>query len=178
MTPKDTVRTLLDALQAADFKTARSLLSSDFHFSGFVRDPLGAGPWIGLSANLKSAFPDLDYHFGIQQAEGSVVHISARLTGTHSGTLNLTALNMGMLPATGTHFSMTHEQGELTVRDQQVAAWNMLPREGAGLMTILAQLTRHVPSSRPPAAFSASPWDEARNDFLAHAQPGQDVYYD
>src|SRR5664279_3537444 len=89
MNPQDTVRTLMDAVQAGDFKTARSLLSSDFHYSGPVPERLGAGPWIGLCANLKTAFPNLDYHFGIKDAVGSVVNISTRLTGTHTGNLNL-----------------------------------------------------------------------------------------
>src|SRR5664279_1190542 len=89
MTPQETVRTLMDALQTGNFKKARSLLSSDFHFSGAVPEPLGAGPWIGLSANLKTAFPNLDYHFGIKESVGSVVKISARLTGRHTGNLNL-----------------------------------------------------------------------------------------
>ena len=156
MHPKETVRTLMDALQAGDFKTARALLSSDFHFSGPVPDPIGAGPWIGLCANLKTAFPNLDYHFGIQEVVGDVVHVSARLTGTHTGALNLTALNMGLLPATGNRFSMTHEAGEVTVRDQRVAAWTMRSREGAGLMTLLAQISRALPSDRRPAAILLS----------------------
>ena len=76
MNPQETVRTLMDALQTGDFKTARSLLSSDFHFSGPVPEPLGGGPWIGLSANLKTAFPNLNYHFGIKSEVGGVVKIS------------------------------------------------------------------------------------------------------
>ena len=76
MNPRETVRTLMNALQTGDFKTARSLLSSDFHFSGSVPEPLGGGPWIGLGANLKTAFPNLDYHFGIKGTVGSVVKIS------------------------------------------------------------------------------------------------------
>ena len=77
MNPEETVRTLMDALQTGDFKTARSLLSSDFHFSGTVPQPLGGGPWIGLSANLKTAFPNLNYHFGIKGEVGGVVKISS-----------------------------------------------------------------------------------------------------
>ena len=146
MNPQETVRTLMDALQTGDFKTARSLLSSDFHFSGTVPQPLGGGPWIGLSANLKTAFPNLNYHFGIKSEVGGVVKISTRLTGTHTGNLNLTAMDLGMRPATGKRFSMAHEEGEVTVCDQKVSAWKTRTCNGAGMMTILAQVTSKKPS--------------------------------
>jgi hypothetical protein len=164
MNPQETVRTLMDAVQAGDFRTARALLSSDFHFSGSVPEPLGAGPWIGLSANLKTAFPNLDYHFGVKGAAGGVVKISARLTGRHTGNLNLMALDMGMMAATGKAFSMAYEEGEVTVRDQQVTQWTVQPCEGAGLMTILSQLVSQVPSNtgRRQSALSVSRWDDAR----------------
>jgi hypothetical protein len=154
MNPKETVRTLMNALQRGNFKMARSLLSRDFHFIGSVPEPLGAGPWIGLSANLKTAFPNLNYHFGIKGAAGRVVKISARLTGTHTGTLNLTAMDIRMLPATGKSFSMDYEEGQVTVRDQKVMAWTAQPCQGAGLMTLLAQFTSEVPTNQgiPEAA--------------------------
>ena len=164
MNPQETVKTLMDAVQAGDFKTARTLLANDFHFSGSVPEPLGAGPWIGLSANLKTAFPNLDYHFGIKGTAGDVVKISAQLTGRHTGNLNLTALDMGMMAATGKAFSMAYEEGEVTVRDQQVTAWKVQPCEEAGLLTILSQLVSQVSFNlgRKQAAFSVSRWDEAR----------------
>jgi hypothetical protein len=151
MNPKETVRTLMNAVQRGDFKTARSLLSRDFHFSGSIPEPLGAGPWIGLSANLKTAFPNLNYHFGIKGAVGDVVKISARLTGTHTGNLNLTAMDIGIMPASGRPFSMEYEEGEVTVRDQKVAAWTAQTCEGAGLMSLLAQLTGVVSTNEAPA---------------------------
>ena len=108
---EETVRTLMDALQTGDFKTARSLLSSDFHFSGTVPEPLGGGPWIGLSANLKTAFPNLNYHFGIKSEVGGVVKISTPLTGTHTGNLNLTAMDLGMRPPRANAFPWPMKKG-------------------------------------------------------------------
>ena len=51
-----------------------------------------------------------------------------------------------MRPATGEPFSMAYEEGEVTVRDQKVTAWKTKSREGAGLMTLLAQLTSNMPA--------------------------------
>ena len=180
MNPQETVKTLMNAIQAGDFKTARSLLSTDFHFSGSVPEPLGAGPWIGLSANLKTAFPNLNYHFGIQEVIESVVKISTRLTGTHTGALNLTALQMGRMPATGKRFSMAYQEAEVTVCDQQVSAWKVQANDDAGLMTLLAQLANDdVPSSstRPQkrllSVFSTSPWDDALKALSTNQRKGQ-----
>jgi hypothetical protein len=178
MTPQETVTTLMNAIQAGDFKSARSLLSTDFHFSGSVPDPLGAGPWIGLSANLRTAFPNLNYHFGIQEVVDCVVKISTRLTGTHTGTLDLTALQMGMIPASGKRFSMAYQEAEVTVRDQQVSAWKVQASNDAGLMTLLAQLTSEGasnsmrPQKRLLSVVSTSRWDDALKALLANAQKG------
>ena len=109
----------------------------------------------------------------------SVVKISTRLTGTHTGTLDLTALQMGMIPASGRRFSMAYQEAEVTVCDQHVSAWQVQARNDAGLMTLLAQLTTGVPSSsmRPQkrllSVFSTSRWDDAVKTFIANTQKGQ-----
>ncbi|MEO8392245.1 MAG: nuclear transport factor 2 family protein [Chloroflexota bacterium] len=182
MTPQATVRTFMDALQAGDFKTARSLLSGDFHFSGAVPEPLGAGPFIGLCANLKTAFPNLDYHFGIKRVVGNVVQISARLTGTHTRPLNLTTMGIGLMPATGQPFSMADEAGEVTIRDDKIAMWKVQTCDGAGLMTLLAQLTGEESASqrygggRRPPVFSVSRWDDALKASLVKPPPSWAIH--
>lgn len=140
MDQKETVRTLMSAVQAGDFAVAASLLSDDFRFSGSVPGTLTGAQWIGMSERLKAAFPDLDYHFAVDHTERSVVGVTARMTGTHTGILDLTALGLGASPATGKAFSMGLEYGDVTVRDDKVVCWAVQPATGAGLMHILAQL--------------------------------------
>ena len=146
MDTKETVQSLIDAIQMGDFKRAKSLLSNDFKFSGPVPEPISADAWMGMSASLKAAFPDLDYQFNIEGVNGDTVNISADLRGTHKGDLDLTAMDMGVIPATGKSFKAAHEHGKVIVRDGKVAAWAMERTEGAGLMAILAQLGVKVPS--------------------------------
>jgi len=146
MDPRSTVQSLMDAVQMGNFESAKSLLSSDFKFSGPVPEPISGAEWMGMSANLKAAFPDLDYQFKIESVDGDVAHISAELKGTHKGDLDLTAMNMGVIPATGKSFKAAHEHGKATLRDGKIAAWAMEPTEGAGLMAILAQLGIKVPA--------------------------------
>jgi hypothetical protein len=137
---KATVQSLMDAIQMGDFESAKSYLSDDFKFSGAVPEPISGEEWIGMSANLKAAFPDLDYQFDIDGVNGDTVNISAQLRGTHKGDLDLTSMDMGLISATGKSFKAAREKGKATVRDEKVASLALEPTEGAGLMAILSQL--------------------------------------
>jgi SnoaL-like polyketide cyclase len=145
MNARETVKTLQSALQSGDFKKAKTFLSDDFQFSGPIPEPVNGEQWMGISTNLKVAFPNLDYHFGIESAEGNVVHISAQLSGKHTGNLDLTAMGMGVIPATGKSFSAKREQADVTLRGDKVASWAVQPTEGAGLVAVLSQLGIQVP---------------------------------
>jgi len=146
MNPKETTQALFNAIQAADFEKAKSLLTDDFMFSGPVPEPVNGPAWIGMSANLKAAFPDLDYQFKVEGANGNVVNITAQLKGTHEGNLDLTSMGMGVIPATNKSFVATREKGKITVQGDKVKALANEPTEGAGLMAILGQLGVKVPT--------------------------------
>ena len=100
MNKRETVQALMDALQEGDFENVRSMLADDFQFSGLISEPINKEVWLEMSANLKTAFPDLDYHFKVIGADGDVVRSTAQLSGTHSGSFDLTSMNLGMIPAT------------------------------------------------------------------------------
>lgn len=146
MDPKATVQTLMDAVQKGDFAKAQDTLTNDFQLSGPVPEPIGAPAWMGLSKSLKAAFPNLDYQFKVESVDGNMVHFTAELKGTHSGDLNLTAMGMGVIPATNKSFAATLEHGEASVQDGKVKTWHMNPTEGAGLMAILGQLGVELPA--------------------------------
>ena len=146
MDTKATVQALMDAVQKGDFESAKSYLSNDFKFSGAVPEPISGEAWIGMSANLKSAFPDLNYHFNIESVNGDTAQISAELSGAHKGDLDLTAMDMGVIPATGRSFKAAREKGKAMVRDGKVTSFALEPTEGAGLMAILGQLGIKTPA--------------------------------
>jgi len=141
-----TVQTLMDAIQKAEWEKAKSLLTADFQFSGPVPQPIDGEAWLEMSKTLKRAFPNLDYHFRVESAEGDIVKISAELKGTHSADLDLTAMQMGVIPATNRPFAAAREHGKATVKGDKVTAWANEPTPGAGLIAILEQLGVKVPS--------------------------------
>jgi predicted ester cyclase len=140
MNKRETVQALMDAVQKGDFESAKSMLSDDFQFSGPVPEPIDKEAWLGMSASLKTAFPDLDYHFKVIGAQGDVVRSTTQLSGTHSGSFDLTNMNMGVIPATDKAFSAKREKTKVTVKEDKITLWAVEPTEGAGLMAILEQL--------------------------------------
>jgi|SRR5215216_2093178 len=146
MNKRETVQALLDAVQRDDFELVKSMLADDFQFSGPVPEPIDKETWLGMSASLKTAFPDLDYHFRVIGTEGDVVKTTSQLSGTHSGSFDLTGMNMGLIPATNKIFVATLEKAKITVKENKITAWVVEPTQGAGVMAILKQLEVEMPT--------------------------------
>ena len=140
MNKRETVQVLVDSIQRGDFEVAKSMLADDFQCSGVISEPINRDTWLGMSASLRTAFPNLDYHFRVIGAEGDIVRTTMQLSGTHSGSFDLTNMNMGMIPATDKTFVAKREKTKVTVKENKVIAWVVEPTEGAGLVAILSQL--------------------------------------
>ena len=140
MNKREIVQTLMDSVQKGNFESARAMLAEDFQFSGSVPEPINAEAWLGMSANMKTAFPDLNYHFKVIGTDGDVVRSTAQLSGTHSGSFDLTNMKLGVIPATNKAFSAKMAKTKITVMDGKITSWAVEPTEGAGIKAILGQL--------------------------------------
>jgi predicted ester cyclase len=140
MTQRETVQKLFDSVQKGDFVNAKTLLADNFQFSGPIPEPINREAWLGMSASLKTAFPDLDYHFKVIGADDDVVKTTSQLSGTHRGSFDLTNMKMGVIPPTNKTFSAKLEPTKITVKDNKITSWAVEPTEGAGLKAILGQL--------------------------------------
>ena len=146
MNKREIVQTLLDSIQKGDFEKAKSLLTDDFQFSGPIPQPINREAWLGMSASLKTAFPDLDYHFNVIGADDDVVRTTSQLSGTHRGSFDLTNMQMGVIPATNKAFSAKLEKTKITVKENKITSWAVEPTQGAGLKAILDQLGVKLPT--------------------------------
>lgn len=63
-----------------------------------------------------------------------------QLSGTHTGDFDLSAMGMGVIPATGESFSNAEEVFEFTIAGGSIVSMHTEPVEGAGLPAILAQI--------------------------------------
>jgi len=140
MNQRETVQKLFDSVQKGDFVNAKTLLADDFQFSGPIPEPINREAWLGMSASLKAAFPDLDYHFKVVGADDDVVKTTSQLSGTHRGSFDLTNMKMGVIPPTNKTFSAKLEPTKITVKENKITAWVVEETEGAGLKAILGQI--------------------------------------
>lgn len=141
MDPKATVQALMYAIQKGDFEKAKSHITDDFQFNGYGPKSINAETWLGLSMRLKKAFPDIEYHFRVESVQsGGIVKISSELKGTHQEELDLTGLNMGLIPATNRSFVAGREHSKLTLHGDKIFSWAVEPGKNTGLMVILNQL--------------------------------------
>ncbi len=140
MGPKATVQALMDSIQTGDFARAKTFLSKDFQFSGSVSEPVSGDIWLAMSRRMKEVFPNLDYHFHLENIYANTARISTQLRGTQVGALDLTGRNMGKRRGNRRSFVSAREDGKVTVEGDQVTSWIVQPAEGAGMKAILGQL--------------------------------------
>ena len=146
MDAKGTVRALMDAIQQGDFEKAKTFLSKDFQFSGSAPQPVDGDAWLATSRSMKKAFPNLDYHFHLENMYANTARISMQLRGTQTGTLDLTGRNMGKRRGSKRSFVSAREDGKVTVEADQVISWVVQPAAGAGMKAILEQLGIESPT--------------------------------
>jgi ketosteroid isomerase-like protein len=145
MTPEETVQAYLDAFSAGDLETAASYYADDFQFVGPTPEPIGPDAYLGISRIMQAAFPDIDYGAQVVGSDGEVVFAEFTLSGTHEGDLDLTPVGMGVIPATGIHFSNPTEYFDITVRDGLITSMHTEPSPDSGLPGILSQLGVKMP---------------------------------
>jgi len=146
MNKREIVQALMDAVQKGDLETAESMLADEFQFSGPTPEPINKEAWLGMSSSLKTAFPDLDYHFKVIGTGGNVVRTTSQLSGTHTGSFDLSNMHMGVIPATNKTFAATREKTKITVKEDKITAWVVESTQGAGVMEILKQLDVEIPT--------------------------------
>jgi predicted ester cyclase len=146
MNTRERVQALMDTIQRGDLERAKTMFADDFQFSGSVPEPIDADAWLDMSTSLKTAFPDLNYHFKVLGSDGDVVRSTWRLSGTHTGSLDLTNMEMGVIPATNRFFASKLEKTKITVKENKITSWVVEPTEGTGLKAILSQLGVGVPA--------------------------------
>ena len=93
-----------------------------------------------MSVNLKAAFPDLNYHFKVIGTDGDIVRSTTQLSGTHTGTLDLSNISLGSTLATNIPVSVKMSKTRITVKNDMITLWVDDPVDGAGLTAILVQL--------------------------------------
>jgi predicted ester cyclase len=140
MDTRTVFETFMNALESGDFETLAGIVAEDFEFSSHTRPPANKDQWLGISMTLRRAFPDLSYNFQIESVDGDRVMASNSFTGTHSQDLDLTAMGMGLIPATGIRIETPRDHGEGVVENGKVKTIHVHDGPGSGLLAVLQQV--------------------------------------
>jgi hypothetical protein len=145
---EEVVRAMITAVDDCDMETAAGYLSAGFLFSGPVPEPIGKVSWVGLHQGLLAAFPDWSFNLSGVHVEGDLATTTHHITGTHTGDLDLSAMGLPRLPATGKSISLPEEHARCTVKNGKIVRIEIDPNPDGGLPGTLKQLGVEVPLSR------------------------------
>jgi len=140
------VEDFLSSFRKRDMDGCLDCLSDDFEFSGPFPEPLKAQAWMGNVADMDAGIPDIKYNAKVVGVEGDKVTLTTQLSGTHTADLDLTAMGLGVISATGKSFSNPEASGVMTIADGKISSYPITPPEGGGLMGLLAQLGVEPPA--------------------------------
>jgi predicted ester cyclase len=127
MTSKlEVVQEWLDAA-ADDYDAAYEYFADDFQWvqtDGVVMD---RAAYLGMANLLRSALPDLEHVVGeVREEDGSVLLIS-HFEGTHENDLDLSAMGMGVFPASGKRIVFPEGSARLSVRGDKITRLEQVP---------------------------------------------------
>jgi predicted ester cyclase len=77
-------------------------LTDDYQFVDSVGSPpMDKEAWFGMGELMQASIPDIDFIIDEIHQEGEDVILTGHFTGTFKNDLDLSAMNMGVIPATG-----------------------------------------------------------------------------
>jgi predicted ester cyclase len=79
-----------------------SYLADDFQWTDELGSPaMDRASWIGMGNLMEAAIPDLQFFIEDLREDGDDVLVSTRFRGTFTNDFDLSAVGMGVVPATG-----------------------------------------------------------------------------
>ena len=134
------IRSVMSAIESANWGRARALLADDFVFSGPVPRPIDRDSWLGVHQALYSAMPDLRFNASDFADRPAGATFGVSLTMTHTGTLDLPPLGIHGAIGTGKKVALPAESCAVTVQDGQLTSWTNVTPPNGWLIGIASQL--------------------------------------
>jgi predicted ester cyclase len=79
-----------------------SQISDEFQWTDAMGSPpMDKNAWIGMGQLMEAAFPDLSYVIKDVREKGDGVAVTGHFSGTFTNDFDLSAMGMGVVPATG-----------------------------------------------------------------------------
>ncbi len=136
------VKAYFAAERSKSLDNIASFLSDDFQLLGMGSKPLDKTVWLGFLSLVKTALSNIKIKMTDIQSQGSVVSFTEHLTGTHTGTFDLTAFGLPPVSASGRAFVFPTVLWEVTVVDGKIKQLNDVtpPSPDTGIPGLLKAL--------------------------------------
>ena len=118
------------------------LLADNFTATDSVGGPpMDKAAWMGMGDLMRASFPDVDYVIEDIREEGDGVQVTGYFTGTFTNDFDLTALGMGLFPATGKKIRWPSSTSQVTIEGGKITNNHDLSTgEDAGIAGFLKEL--------------------------------------
>jgi predicted ester cyclase len=138
MSNTDIVLAGMSAWSRADWDALSSMVTDDLKF-GDSSDPADKNAFLALGRAMLTAFPDWAFNPSGIREEGDKVTLTARITGTHTGTLD-PGQDIPTVPATGKRIDLPSEDHAYTLRGGQISQIVITAAPDGGFPAMYAQL--------------------------------------
>ncbi|UCG24118.1 MAG: ester cyclase [Chloroflexota bacterium] len=119
------------AFQMEKPEVSRSLIADDFQATSAADEPpMDKESWMGMGDLMRASFPDIDYVIEDIREEGGKVSVTGYFTGTFTNDFDLSAMGMGVYPATGKKIKWPSETSQVTVEGGQITQSHAISSEG------------------------------------------------
>lgn len=145
MEATELVMTCITALQSGDMSLAASLLADDFELHGWTAQTIDKGQFLAMQSNLLVAMPDFSYTLSDVHMEGQSVEALIQISGTNSGNLDLSVLDIAPIQATGLAVELPQVPVRFVSEGDTLKEMAMVTEAGGGLAGLLQQIGGELP---------------------------------
>lgn len=135
----------IDIVKAAfdfDNPDSSSHLSDDFQYTTAVGDPpMDKSMWVGMGPMMRAAIPDISFVIQDIREQGNGVTVTGRFSGTFVNDLDMSAMGMGVIAATGAAVDFPASTSQVSFDGDKISkAHNLDTGPNAGMQGLLKAL--------------------------------------
>lgn len=108
-----------------DFDRSAQYLSDDFQGTDSVGGPaFDKAGWVGMGQMFKGSLPDIKVVIDDIREEGDSVKVTSHFTGTFSNDFDLSALDMGVIPASGKMVTFPSSTAQISFNGDKITRFH------------------------------------------------------
>ncbi len=148
MKTKEVVESCFSAIEAGDFARAATFLSDNFTFVGPAPKPLGKKEYLNVQGALVAGMPDWKFNTAkIEEVSPNRLKLTVAVSGTQTRDLDLSALGMPKVSATGKHVQNPTERVDISLENGKLTNLTVEQVPGGGIPGVLSQLGVSLPKN-------------------------------